>query len=189
MTILNILDEIEELAKELNARKKHQSNIVSDVLKRRCSICREVKFKESFSKDASRKGGLSHRCKDCYSKYHSSNSEWCNERRQIHHEKHRITARIRGREWALDNPNIVRNKNLARYGLTVDSFDDLVNSQNGLCKICKNELVAGKHTHVDHCHNSGKVRGILCQTCNTKLGWYEKNAKEVEEYLKNSGVN
>lgn len=45
-----------------------------------------------------------------------------------------------------------------------------------------------KRHHVDHCHKTGKVRGLLCQGCNLKLGWFEKNQGSVLAYLEGEGV-
>jgi len=40
-----------------------------------------------------------------------------------------------------------------------------------------------KHFAVDHCHQTGEVRGLLCWTCNVGLGWYENNVAAIGEYL------
>jgi hypothetical protein len=73
---------------------------------------------------------------------------------------------------------------LRKYGIDGQQFSSLVERQKGLCKICKGSLGEGRYTHVDHCHNTGKVRGILCHTCNTKLGWAEKHLDEIMIYLR-----
>ncbi len=76
-----------------------------------------------------------------------------------------------------------RNKHLKRaYGLTLFEFDSMYEAQQGCCKICGNEIAAVGHNLrnknnrpqndpcVDHCHTTGKVRGLLCFHCNTALG-------------------
>ena len=60
--------------------------------------------------------------------------------------------------------------NLRKYGLTVATYEALATSQNGSCAICKSGCVTGKRLAVDHCHESGRVRGLLCFACNTSLG-------------------
>lgn len=70
------------------------------------------------------------------------------------------------------------------YGITKDDYDALLVEQNGVCAICKMEE---SKTHnfsnkiqdlsVDHCHKSGKVRGLLCHRCNTLLGLVDDNKK------------
>lgn len=57
------------------------------------------------------------------------------------------------------------------YGISLEDFDRMFDEQNGRCAICPRELQrGGKMTHVDHCHKTGKVRGLLCHGCNTSLG-------------------
>lgn len=46
----------------------------------------------------------------------------------------------------------------------------MLDDQGGVCAICSKEDAAGKRLAVDHCHETGKVRGLLCLKCNTVLG-------------------
>lgn len=55
------------------------------------------------------------------------------------------------------------------YGLTTDMVATMIALQGGTCAICKTPIEA-KSAHVDHNHDSGKVRGILCSSCNLGLG-------------------
>lgn len=69
----------------------------------------------------------------------------------------------------------VRIDNLRRYGLTVDDYDRLLAEQGGACAICgvdRPEIrrKTDRHFHVDHCHETGVVRGLLCNRCNRGLG-------------------
>ena len=68
-----------------------------------------------------------------------------------------------------------------KYGITQEDFDYMYISQGGVCAIC--ELPYHRTLHVDHNHNTGKVRGLLCKTCNTHLGTYEKYKIKIDEYL------
>lgn len=68
------------------------------------------------------------------------------------------------------------------YGLTIDEIEKIKVKQNYLCLICKKE----RKLCVDHCHNTGKVRGLLCGSCNRALGLMndDKNIiKKAYEYL------
>ena len=79
-----------------------------------------------------------------------------------------------------------RQKVLDRYGLTLDDYDRMWAKQNGRCAICC-DLPAGKlilrgtkmqHSlHVDHDHDSNKVRGLLCSQCNRALGQFRDDPK------------
>jgi hypothetical protein len=66
---------------------------------------------------------------------------------------------------------------LRAYGLTVEAYESLLASQEGKCAICQTTAIkgAGKRLAIDHCHASGKVRGILCGNCNRGLGHFDHN--------------
>jgi hypothetical protein len=66
-----------------------------------------------------------------------------------------------------------------KYGVTKDFLISLYEDQEGKCKICGNKPTTQRGLHVDHCHKSGVVRGLLCHGCNTGLG----NMKEDPEIL------
>lgn len=64
----------------------------------------------------------------------------------------------------------LRNYELkAKYGLTVDDWNDLLQKQNGGCAICGNTDSGKRRLSVDHNHTTGQVRGLLCQTCNSHV--------------------
>ena len=66
------------------------------------------------------------------------------------------------------------------YGITEQEFNTLLESQNNSCAICGSKVAGGRGDwHVDHCHNTGKIRGLLCHYCNTGLGLF----KDSEELL------
>ena len=64
-----------------------------------------------------------------------------------------------------------------KYGLTPKQVDELLARQSGRCAICPTTEPAGRHKKwaIDHCHISGKVRGLLCHHCNTALGGFKDN--------------
>ena len=89
------------------------------------------------------------------------------------------------REWKRKNPEkVARNQKkqwLKRYGLTVDRYDELVVRGCALCGAKKNPCI-------DHDHDTGRVRGILCSRCNIMIGHYERIKwldlwDQIEEYL------
>jgi hypothetical protein len=72
------------------------------------------------------------------------------------------------------------SKYLNRYGITLQNFIDMEVEQKGLCAICGNPPSGKKKVLcVDHCHDTGKVRGLLCDDCNNLLG----RAKDKIEHL------
>jgi hypothetical protein len=84
--------------------------------------------------------------------------------------RERVKERVRS--WRAANPRKVKANNLRQsYGLTLEEFDLLMEIQNGLCGICKTLLLPTKSgTHVDHDHATGRIRGLLCGSCNKGLG-------------------
>ena len=63
-----------------------------------------------------------------------------------------------------------------KYNLTVEQFTAMHSDQQGSCLVCEQSIdnvftgVEGKKSAVDHCHSTGKIRGLLCKTCNSGLG-------------------
>jgi DNA-binding sugar fermentation-stimulating protein len=55
-------------------------------------------------------------------------------------------------------------------------------SQYGMCLVCEEELPANKN--VDHCHDTGKVRGLLCRACNIMIGHAEKRSETKEDAVR-----
>lgn len=85
--------------------------------------------------------------------------------------------------WKLANPDKVKAfKRKSSYGITQKQYDELLIKQDSKCAICLNQLDLGKYTHIDHCHKTNKVRGLLCHHCNLFIG----NAKENISYLENA---
>lgn len=100
------------------------------------------------------------------------------------------------RKWRLKNPEAHRRRNRSRnmkkaYGLTVADYDALLAAQDGKCAICGvepgvKESSLRKHLCVDHCHTTGKIRGLLCGPCNRALGLLGENPQTVaaaQQYL------
>lgn len=59
---------------------------------------------------------------------------------------------------------------MRRYGITAQEYDLLLLTQGGGCAICRRECGSGRQLAVDHDHDSGDIRGLLCKNCNTGLG-------------------
>ena len=91
------------------------------------------------------------------------------------------------RSWKLKNPSKRREYTLRQYGLTPEGFQELIQKQQGNCAACGEPLADPRKTHVDHCHKTGKVRGVLCLRCNTALGLLDDSPEKAErlaEYLR-----
>lgn len=91
------------------------------------------------------------------------------------------------------NPKQQASSNLkAKYGITLEDYDCMLEDQVGCCSICgTDEPGGGKgRFNVDHNHSTGKVRGLLCSSCNTGLGRFKDSPALLEaakEYLLEEG--
>lgn len=77
-------------------------------------------------------------------------------------------------------------KHLERtFGLTLEQWSEMLIAQGGRCPVCQDPLdPRGQRTHTDHCHRTGRVRGILCYFCNHLVGVFEKRPNTVIGVLK-----
>lgn len=101
--------------------------------------------------------------------------------------RERVLADVRGvdrevkRDWRLRR----------QFGIGAIEFDALLEKQGGHCAICPAEVGAkgGRRLAVDHCHQTGKVRGILCSECNLGLGKFRDDLSLIEraaQYLRDA---
>ena len=78
------------------------------------------------------------------------------------------------RKWAANNRATVKRikfaSSLKKYGITVEDWARAFHAQEGRCAGCRDLLGEGWKTAVDHCHRTGKFRGLLCIRCNRSLG-------------------
>lgn len=72
---------------------------------------------------------------------------------------------------------------LRRYGMTPEDYDRMLLEQNGTCAICSRtaEQERYKRLNIDHCHETGKVRGLLCTPCNHAIGVLGDTAEHVKK--------
>jgi hypothetical protein len=104
----------------------------------------------------------------------------------------RERERLRAKKYRDTQPEIarerVRDATLkAKYGVTASAYSAMLVAQGGKCATCPTEHTVRKKLSVDHCHSTGKVRGLLCQPCNMALGLLKDNTDTLlraVDYLK-----
>ncbi len=70
---------------------------------------------------------------------------------------------------------------LYKFGITQADLDAMIARQGGKCAICAGPPNGpGKRLHIDHCHNSKAIRGLLCSKCNTAVGLLDDNPERAE---------
>lgn len=81
----------------------------------------------------------------------------------------------------------LRNGHLRRkFGITIEEFHSMLQDQGSRCKACGGNADMGYGFHVDHCHSTGRIRGILCHGCNTALGLVRESPdrlRKLADYL------
>ena len=80
-----------------------------------------------------------------------------------------------------------RWKMQSKYGLTLDDYDSMFDAQGGVCAVCK-QPEHKRRLAVDHCHATGKVRGLLCFSCNSTLGKLEARMDQFIAYLSSASA-
>ena len=132
---------------------------------KKCTKCGEVKELTEYSTESRAKDGRRSACKVCLS---SASSLY------YKNKEYKYSAEFR------------RRQTLAEYGLTLEDYNIMLEGQDHKCKICG---IEEKHSskarfHVDHCHETGMVRGLLCSKCNTGLGMFRDNSEFLREAAK-----
>lgn len=151
-----------------------------------CPKCQKTKSADEFHKEARRKSGLSSRCKACNAKKFAAYSARLAARpadppsektcsgcqRTLGPDAFGID---RQRPDGLQSQCKVCRKASARlrmYGITREKTIEMLESQGGLCAVCRGPF-GEKGFHVDHCHETRRVRGLLCYSCNGGLGFFQ----------------
>lgn len=84
----------------------------------------------------------------------------------------------------------IREGHLRRtFGISLDDYDGMLDAQGSGCAICGRPPAEGKSLHVDHDHETGVVRGLLCFTCNGALGMFRENEDAIARALAYVSVN
>lgn len=146
-----------------------------------CRLCKIEKALDCFRVY---RGHMRGECRECEAlqrrqdyaknpaKYAEAARKWARE----HPEHHAATKKA----WREKNPE--KHEGYTRkvlYGITPEEFRRLLELQKGCCAICGGPPVGRKNLSVDHCHTTGRIRGLLCGLCNTGIG----NLKDSPELL------
>lgn len=128
-----------------------------------CCTCEKVKPVDDFHKHSRATDGRQGQCKVCSrastNAYRSRNPE----RAKMHRLRHTLKA---------------------KFGMTIEEYECLYNAQNGLCAICGKPEIATqngrvKRLAIDHCHKTGKIRGLLCLHCNVAIAMIDEDEQAM----------
>jgi len=157
-----------------------------------CSICGEWKEYSSFTKHATMKDGYLKQCKECKRKQEKEKRKKRNEMS----EEERLAARAKDKKKykniiSDERRNQKRKQTMRslylrrKYGITIEQYEDMHQTQEGRCGICsiEEQEAPRKILNVDHCHETGVVRGLLCDRCNLGIGILGDNLNSVQRAL------
>ena len=129
------------------------------VMGKQCTKCKEVKDLDSFGNRSASKDGKRYQCKQCVSRRH----------------KERYANDIEYRERIMER---TRKRDIEKqFNISVEEYTEYM--KNAECSICESK----ERLVLDHCHNSGKIRGVLCRTCNTGIGHLRDSPELVSRAL------
>ena len=125
-----------------------------------CNKCNIEKNESEFSKSNARQDGYQYQCKDCQNSYRKTPQARATQKRYTNSPQGKSNLR----NWNLKN----------KYNITPEQYEALLVSQDYKCAICRTDKPGGRgRFHVDHDHETGQVRGLLCYSCNTSLGGFK----------------
>ena len=114
-------------------------------------------------------------------------SSWCNPcHRSYNRERYRNDPKYRALILNRDKVK-ARNERLLRvYGISAAEYDVIFTNQRGQCKIC-GEKAKTKRLSIDHDHDTGRIRGLLCNNCNAAVGFLKDDPKLARNIIKYLG--
>jgi hypothetical protein len=139
-----------------------------------CTKCKVEKAIKDFHKDSSRVDGLANKCKQCRCKHYNLESKNCRACGDLFYLNNLAKAQV--------YCGSVCQRSFLMYGISEYKIEDLLISQDYKCGICKVDI-QNKY-NIDHCHNTGHVRGLLCTQCNSAIGLLRDNVS-----ILNSAIN
>lgn len=143
---------------------------------KRCGKCSEVKPLEEFHRNASSKDGRIGDCKGCRGEYLAQRKD--------------VDLADRRRRYREAGETERRRRRIKKYGISDDEYEALLIAQRGLCAICHLPETKRDYKYgtlcplaIDHDHETGVVRGLLCNSCNRGIGLLKDDAQNVRRAL------
>lgn len=143
-----------------------------------CSSCGLSKPLSDFYKEPRVKDGRFRRCKACH----------CKTTKEYREKNPEIYRKASLKHWRSLDDKKKQARWIKRYGLSAEQYYKMLAEQKEVCKICGQKCSTKQTLCVDHCHKTGKIRGLLCVKCNTSLGMLNDDVSlfyKAVEYLKN----
>jgi hypothetical protein len=191
----------------------------NSIISKKCSECGEIKLLSDFNKRKGSKDGFRSDCRSCRKKknkeyyrknskkisaknkkYRLNNLEEVRLKEKIYYIKNITNRKKSMKKYRDENKEIFKRSSLKfRFNITLEQLDEMFVIQKNKCFLCNSEKNGNqkKKLAIDHCHKSGKIRGLLCDTCNRYVGLFESGKRKMNkenfkynktvEYLKLNG--
>lgn len=151
----------------------------------KCTNCKKEKSEEEFSTYNGKRNKQCKKCREYYNNRWALNPNAYTDKRKEYYRNTKEKHQARN----------FKNTILTKYNLSVDEYNRMLIVQNNKCAICSKEFVLdgsksnlNKLPCIDHCHQTNKVRGLLCRKCNISLYYIESLLFEkAKEYLRVHG--
>ena len=103
-------------------------------------------------------------------------------------EKQKQDRRDAQARWRSRNVETAKQRSrhydyVRKYGISLEQYDEMLKAQQGVCAICATSCDTGMNLAVDHCHDTNKVRGLLCKNCNTAIGLLKENVENMNKAI------
>ena len=156
-----------------------------------CTACNIYKEFSYFAKNKLGKDGLHSKCRVCQREYRRSWYVSNKENARAINKKWADNNPSHSKEWYQKNKLNQRDQQLRKqFGITLEQYDQMLLIQDSKCKICGlDQKESVKALAVDHCHATGKIRGLLCGKCNLGIGYFQDREDVLNkaiEYLRES---
>lgn len=168
-------------------KKYHQDHLESERERKRAWYHEN---KDSLDKEA---------LKEYHDAYYQANKENWNKRTPEQREKinaarrtkyandqaYRDQQRLKAKEWQEAHPQKRKAQRIKKFGITLDEFNQLLKDQDGKCAICGYSDRSNPNFFpvVDHDHETGKVRGLLCMNCNQAIGKFKDDLNIIKSAI------
>jgi len=157
---------------------------------KRCRLCNQTKPLDAFYAMKGMRDGHRNECKTCTLERrraaYAANPQPTIERVQAWRDANpeRYAENQRRYKSTIDYPAVMRAAHLKRkYGISVEQYEARLREQGGGCAVCARPPKLGTSLHVDHDHETGCVRGLLCFSCNAALGHFQDDLDRIDAAL------
>jgi hypothetical protein len=146
-----------------------------------CKICASAHRRQKYRDEMS----FRESAKEDARKYYHENRERCLLRNKEWVKRNREKALQYWKNVYMNNKPKRRNRVLQElYGITLVDYNELFILQNGRCAICGiHQVELTRALHVDHNHDTGEIRGLLCSNCNTGMGMFSDDVNMLQRVI------